>query len=179
MPTKERDLEKIDMTDHLQLISQIAHHDAAISAFGSRMTAVESTLGKVQDQVSAIDNRMQTGFSNIEGLIKEEKASHGPGFFDILKSAATIVAIGAAAATTITFLVTAQMTPVVQKIDDRTSYLTKMRDRDEDHRDRAFEGLKAKQEEMLSKKLESLEGTLLELQTNKAWNQVTIRKGGS
>jgi hypothetical protein len=39
-----------------------------------------------------------------------------------------------------------------------------------------FEGLRAKQEEMVAKKLESLEDTVLELQTNKAWNQVTVKK---
>ena len=167
---------EIAMTDHIQLISQIAHHDAAINAFGSRMTAVESTLSHVQDKVSAIDNHMRTGFASIEGLIKEEKAGHGPGLFDILKSAAAMVAIGAAGATTITFLVSSQMAPTVQKLDDRTSYLQKLRDRDEDNRYRVFEGLRAKQEEMVAKKLESLEDTVLELQTNKAWNQVTIKK---
>lgn len=172
-------LGETNMTDHIQLISQIAHHDAAINAFGSRMTAVESTLGHVQDKVSAIDSHMRSGFASIEGLIKEEKAGHGPGMIDIIKAAVAMVALGAAGATTVTFLVTSQVTPGVQRLDDKTAYLSKMRERDEDIRDRQLEGLRAKEQDAVAKKLESLEGTILELRTNKAWNQVTIRKGGS
>lgn len=165
-----------DMTDHLHLINQIAHHDAAINAFGSRMTAVESTLGHVQDKVSAIDSHMRTGFASVEGLIKEERAGHGPGLFDILKAAAAMVALGAAGATTVTFLVTSHVAPSIQKLDDKTAYLSSLRERDEAVRNRELEALRAKEQDSVAKKIESLEGTLLELRTNKAWNQVIIKK---
>ena len=165
------------MTEHIHLISQIAHHDAAINAFGSRMTAVESTLGHVQDKVSAIDSHMRSGFASIEGLIKEERAGHGPGLIDIVKASVAMVALMAAGATTVTFLVTSHVAPSVQKLDDKTTYLSTLRERDEAIRDRELEGLRAKQEDTIAKKLESLEGTLLELRTNKAWNQVIIKKG--
>jgi hypothetical protein len=99
------------MTDHLHLINQVAHHDAALGAFGSRMTAVEGTLAHVQDKVNNLDVKVGAGFGNLESLIREGKATQGPTLGDLLKGVATGGAIIAMSAGAITMLVTSFVKP--------------------------------------------------------------------
>jgi hypothetical protein len=108
------------MTDHLHLINQIAHHDAAIGALSSRMTGVESTLAHVQDKVMGLDSKVSTGFSSLESLVREGKASQGPGLPEMLKGVATGGAIVGMSAAAITMLVTSFVKPELVTLQQAT-----------------------------------------------------------
>lgn len=166
-----------DMTDHLHLVNQLAHHDAAISSFGSRMTAVESTLSHVQDKLQNVDSRMQSGFAEIGGLIKENKAQQGPGIVEVVKLAVSIVALGAAGAAVVTFLVTSHVEPKLQKLNDTTEVLKDFRTRDEETRTRELEQLKEMRREHVDNSIESLQQKVDNMLAIREWGPVVVQKG--
>lgn len=170
---------KTMMTDHLHLVNQLAHHDAAISAFGSRMTAVESTLGHVQDKLSNVDSRMQSGFAEVSGLIKESRAQQGPGMSETVKLAVAACSLVALSSAAIMFLVNSGVEPKLRELTLHTQKLGELRARDEDQRSRELEKLREDEKSDLETSVLELRRTVDEMQTSKNWNQVIIKKGGT
>lgn len=113
------------MSEHLHLVNQLAHHDAAIGALSSRMTGVEATLGHVQEKVGALDSKLTTGFSAVESLIRENRAAQGPGLADLLRGVATGGAIVGMSAAAITMLVTSFVEPKLVAVQKVSEYLVK------------------------------------------------------
>jgi hypothetical protein len=112
------------MSDHFHLVNQLAHHDAAIGALGSRMTGVEASLTHVQERVGALDNKVSAGFSSVEALIRENRATQGPSMPDVMRGLVTGGALIAMSAGAITVLVTSFVNPDLVALDHKTTALS-------------------------------------------------------
>lgn len=157
------------MTDHLHLVNQLAHHDAAIGALGSRMSGVESALSHVQDKVSDLDGKVSEGFGSLESLIRENKASQGPGIYDLMKGVATGGAIVAMSAAAITMLVTSFVAPELTSLKERTGVLsTDLTHRAEGDRQELL-SLRNQQRDLIDNKLLDLNRMIVDLQGRIGW----------
>lgn len=162
------------VTDHLHLINQVAHHDAALSAFGSRMSAVEGTLSHVQDKVMALDSKMSAGFGSLESLIRENRASQGPRMGEILKGVATGGAIIAMSAGAITMLVTSFVKPELVTLQQTTTELKKA-DQDREALEKAeLLALRERRREQVDQTLQKLNDHTFRLKG--AW-ETNVTKG--
>lgn len=109
------------MSEQFHLVNQLAHHDAAIGALSSRMTGVEASLTHVQERVGALDNKVSAGFSGLEALIRESRATQGPSMPDVLKGLVTGGALIAMSAGAITVLVTSFVNPDLVALEHRAT----------------------------------------------------------
>lgn len=112
------------MSEQFHLVNQLAHHDAAIGALSSRMTGVEASLTHVQERVGALDNKVSAGFSGLEALIRESRATQGPSMPDVLKGLVTGGALIAMSAGAITVLVTSFVNPDLVALEHKTTALS-------------------------------------------------------
>lgn len=163
-----------DMTDYMSLARTQAHHDAAITGLGTRMTGVESGLSNVNEKVSSLDSRVAQGFGEVLSQIREGKASQGPGLPESIKLAVGLVSLGAAAIAVVTFLVTSNVEPKLERITSTTDNLTGLRARDEDERRRDYESLRDKRYERFDSAIDKLSSRINDLDAKTGWNPVTI-----
>jgi hypothetical protein len=166
-----------DMADHLALVKTLAHHDAAISGLGTRMTGVETGLNHVNDKVSSLDNRVAQGFGEVLSQIRESKASQGPGLGDSIKMAVGSVSLVAAAVVVVTFLVTSYVDPKLEKINSKAETLMGLRQRDENERAREYERLREGRHERVDGEIERLTEELDAVQAKAGWGNVVIDRG--
>lgn len=165
------------MTDHLHLVNQLAHHDAAISALGSRMTGVESSLGHVQEKVGTLDSKVSAGFSNLESLVREGKASQGPTLGELLKGVATGGAIVGMSAGAITMLVTSFVEPKVVSLETKTTWLEE-REKERMEVDRTeLHALKERRREYVDDTLDKLSAKAARLLELRSWD-AEVKKVG-
>jgi hypothetical protein len=164
------------MTDHLHLVNQIAHHDAAIGALGARMTGVESTLSHVQDKVMSLDTKVSGGFSSLESLIRENKATQGPGISDVMRGVATGGAIIAMSAGAITMLVTSFVKPELVELQIKTNNLEKIDERRTAAEHSEREELRERRRQQIDETIEKLTNQTFRL--NGAWATETKKEGG-
>jgi hypothetical protein len=166
-----------ELSDHSRLVIQSAENAAAIGVLGSRVTGVESTLSHVQDKVMSLDSKVASGFSTIESLIRENKASQGPGLPDILKGVATGGAIIAMSAGAITMLVTSFVKPDLVALQQVTDNLRTREDARREAERRELLDMKEERQKQINQAIEKLSDQALRL--NGAWTTETKRGGGS
>jgi CII-binding regulator of phage lambda lysogenization HflD len=163
------------MSENLALAKTLAHHDAAISGLGSRMTGVEAGLNHVNEKVSTLDSRVAQGFGEVLSQIRESKAAQGPGFSDSIRMTVGMVTLGAAAVAAVTFMVSSFVEPKLQKLTDVTEKLDRNFERDQDAKQREYEKLKELRREEIDSKLEKLSEQASQLPSG--WGTVVIEKG--
>lgn len=164
------------LTDHLHLVNQIAHHDAAIGSLSSRMTGVESTLSHLQDRVMGLDSKVSAGFGSLESLIREGKAGQGPTFAEILKGIATGGAIVAMSAGAITMLVTSFVKPDLVQLQIKTDKLSASDEMRAASEKAELLALRERRREQIDKTMEKLSDQTFRL--DGAWATETKKGGG-
>lgn len=165
-------------TDHLHLINQVAHHDAALGAFGSRMSAVEGTLAHVQDKVNSLDMKVSSGFASVESLIRENKAGQGPSLGELLKGVATGGAVIAMSAGAITMMVTSFVEPKLTMLAKTTEMLEQKEALRRASEVDEHTALKERRREYIDDTLKLLSGQAFKLRGLMPWETETRKAGG-
>lgn len=174
-----------DATKHFEknvmskdLISTLAHHDAAISTLGGRMTGVEAGLTSLQSEVSDLDHKVGDGFAQLSSLVRENQAGKGPGMAEVLKVVATGGAVLAMSATAITVLVTSFTAPQLTKLESKADGLERDNDARLEAERNELQRLREQRRDRLETKLDELMGEVSGLKEKYQWSARVEPTGG-